>query len=193
MASDVKGKYTLRTRSSENNYEAVSTNYDSEIDYSFSEEDDEPIADLDYAQNASFDEDQPQQGHFDDNNNDAVVIQHDDNPLPAQIPARNDEKKGIPHNWDSKKWKDGDTNFCWTPGFNENSGFLIDIPDTADELYFLSLFLTDDVLADIVLQTNKYIKGRNFGGNLIWQMAEKVFSYGIKFGRWLRNLNLAGI
>ena len=43
-----------------------------------------------------------------------------------------------------------------TPNFNQHSGFLIDIPDEVNEMYFFLLFLTDDVLADIVLQTNKY-------------------------------------
>ena len=37
----------------------------------------------------------------------------------------------------------------------------------------------------------KYIKGRNFGRNLIWWMAKKVFSEGILFGGWLKNFNLA--
>ena len=38
----------------------------------------------------------------------------------------------------------------------ENSGFLIDIPDDADELGFFSHFINDEVLDNLVFEMNEY-------------------------------------
>ena len=42
--------------------------------------------------------------------------------------------------------------------FIENSSILVDVPDDADELYFFSLFINDDLLNNVVLETNRYAK-----------------------------------
>ena len=44
----------------------------------------------------------------------------------------------------------------WTPNFVSEGKLLIDIPDDANELCLFSLFVTDEVLHSIVLETNKY-------------------------------------
>ena len=58
--------------------------------------------------------------------------------------------------WDSNKWKQGDCNMIWLPEFTRDKSFLTDIPNEADELYFFSLFLTEDVLQSLVNETNKH-------------------------------------
>ena len=40
--------------------------------------------------------------------------------------------------------------------FNENSGFLIDIPENATPTYFFKLFLSDDLISFLVVETNRY-------------------------------------
>ena len=40
--------------------------------------------------------------------------------------------------------------------FNENSGFLIDIPENAGPIYFLKMFLSDDLNSFLVVETNRY-------------------------------------
>ena len=40
--------------------------------------------------------------------------------------------------------------------FNVNSGFLIDIPENAGPTYFFKLFLTDDLISFLVVETNRY-------------------------------------
>ena len=40
--------------------------------------------------------------------------------------------------------------------FNENSGFLIDIPENADPTSFFKLFLSDDLISFLVVETNRY-------------------------------------
>jgi len=62
----------------------------------------------------------------------------------------------VSQDWDHRQWKDGDTDPLWTPNFEEGGKFLIDILDDAEELFFFSLFITDDVLQSIVLETNRY-------------------------------------
>ena len=46
----------------------------------------------------------------------------------------------------------------WLPEFAEDSSFLVDIPDDADELYFLSLFMSDELVDTILLETNRYAR-----------------------------------
>ena len=43
---------------------------------------------------------------------------------------------------------------CLFPQFIENSSILVDVPDDADELYFFN----DDLLNNVVLETNRYAK-----------------------------------
>ena len=40
--------------------------------------------------------------------------------------------------------------------FNENSGFLIDIPENADPTSSFKLFLSDDLISFLVVETNRY-------------------------------------
>ena len=40
--------------------------------------------------------------------------------------------------------------------FNENSGFLTDIPENAGPTYFFKLFSSDDLISFLVVETNHY-------------------------------------
>lgn len=51
-----------------------------------------------------------------------------------------------------------DTNLNWIGDFVQQEPFLVDIPEDADELYFLSIFMTDHVLQNITEETNRYAK-----------------------------------
>ena len=62
----------------------------------------------------------------------------------------NSSKKKVPIVW-SGEAKDP-PNFP----FNENSGFLIDIPENAGPTYFLKMFLSDDLNSFLVVETNRY-------------------------------------
>ena len=42
--------------------------------------------------------------------------------------------------------------------FNKNSGFLIGIPENTDPTYFFNLFLSDDLICFLVVETNCYAK-----------------------------------
>ena len=62
----------------------------------------------------------------------------------------NSNKKTVPIVW-SAEAKD-------PPNFpvNENSGFLIDIQENAGPTYFFKLFLSDDLISFLVVETNRY-------------------------------------
>ena len=61
----------------------------------------------------------------------------------------NDDWNYVPEGWDSNKWKQGDCNITWLPEFTIDKSFLTDIPDDADEFFFL-LFLNQDVLQSLL-------------------------------------------
>ena len=66
----------------------------------------------------------------------------------------NNDQNCLPEGLDSNKWKQGDCNMAWLPEFSFDKSFLTDIPDDADELYFLILVLTEDVLQSFVSETS---------------------------------------
>ena len=65
------------------------------------------------------------------------------------------DKKGFPDDWDQEKWKDGNETL-WTPNFVSEGKFSVDITDDAKNFTFFSMFVTDEVLQSIVLETNRY-------------------------------------
>ena len=62
----------------------------------------------------------------------------------------NSNKKTVPIVWSAEA--QDPPNFP----FNENSGFAIDIPETATPTYFFKLFLSDDLISFLVVETNRY-------------------------------------
>ena len=61
-----------------------------------------------------------------------------------------------PDAWDMNLWKKGDTKLQPLPKFTAEPGFNFIIPDDANELYFFKLFITDQLLELVTLETNKY-------------------------------------
>ena len=58
-----------------------------------------------------------------------------------------------------KEWKNGDTATPIVPiNFTGKPGVQVPIPDDADELFFVKLFFTDDVLESVRSETNRYAK-----------------------------------
>ena len=55
-------------------------------------------------------------------------------------------------------WEDGDNPLEPLPAFFDktSSGFMVDIPADANELYFLQLFVTEDIFENITYHTNLY-------------------------------------
>ena len=54
-------------------------------------------------------------------------------------------------------WEDGDNPLEPLPAFDKtSSGFMVDIPAYANELYFLQLFVTEDIFENITYHTNLY-------------------------------------
>ena len=81
------------------------------------------------------------------------VQQDDDSDLDTDKPLAtiaNSTKKTVPIVW-SAEAKDP-PNFP----FNENSGFLTDISQNAGPTYFFKLFLSDDLISFLVVETNRY-------------------------------------
>ena len=65
----------------------------------------------------------------------------------------------IPDGCDDRNWIDGDIDLSLFPQLIENSSVLVDVPGDAGELYFFSLFINNDLLNNVVLDTNHYAKG----------------------------------
>ena len=77
----------------------------------------------------------------------------------VSTPSREKQNNNpIPDGWDDRNWTDGDIDLSLFPQFIENSSVLVDVPDDADELYFFSLFINNDLLNNVVLDTNHYAK-----------------------------------
>ena len=89
--------------------------------------------------------------HPADNNVDRQDLDMDDEVEPVND---NNDQNCLPEGLDSNKWKQGDRNMAWLPEFTFDKSFLMDIPDDADELYFLMLVLTEDVLQSFVSETS---------------------------------------
>ena len=152
MASKETGKYILRGRKTEVNYEVTQDCYDSEVDEEF-EEDIEDDIDNDIDESLS-DVDYPDIGLDNvpvveaDQNNDAA-------PLKKNIAAK--KQVGVfPDGWDDANWIEGDTELNWLPEFSNEGGFRVELPEDGNELDFLSLFLPAEVLDSIVSETNTY-------------------------------------
>ena len=81
-------------------------------------------------------------------------VQQDDDSDPDMdeplVTISKSNKKTVPIVW-SAEAKDP-PNFS----FNENSGFLIDILENAGPTYFFKLFLSDDLISFLVVETNPY-------------------------------------
>jgi len=149
MAANIRGKYTLRRKEPEPD-ETLDLNYgiDSDIDEESDEEDYQPL--VQFVAAPDDDEDVI----------DADLAEHndDDNPHNPQAAAAATVNADAPDGWDDSAWKQGDKDLSWLGDFTVESGFLIDIPEDAKELDFLSLFLTDAVLGAITTETNRYAK-----------------------------------
>jgi len=157
MASNLRGKYTLRGRIEADDLQDVQTEFDSEIDENEGEDEDDDDED-----------NQPLINFVDDELGDEISDPHD-----RQADVTNQQQqqptitrnktapplpKDIPIGWDSAKWTDEDTNFTWMDQFTLESKITIDIPDDADEEYFFSLFVPDELFVDIITETNRYAK-----------------------------------
>jgi len=95
MATNDKEKYSLRRRPPEENFEVIATEFDSDIDSSFEDEDDEPLANLVFVQDDKLDEELLHDLGLD------IAL-----PEPALVerPPDNNTKKGVPHDWNNKLW-----------------------------------------------------------------------------------------
>ena len=115
MASNVRGKYTLRGRVPKDDYLDIETELDSEIDASSDEEDDEPLdafilaaddenlSESDDAVDIDVENQQPTTSK----NNDVVNSQLISNPI-QQVDPKN-RQNNQPNGWDDNSWKLGDT------------------------------------------------------------------------------------
>ena len=80
----------------------------------------------------------------------------DDRPVQgAPAPTVTKDKAG-PTDFDMNHWKKGDINLDPLPAFTGSPGINIDIPENATELDFFKLFITDDIVDSITLETNMY-------------------------------------
>ena len=66
------------------------------------------------------------------------------------------KKFTLPTNFSMNVWVDGSQVIPPLPDFEEHVGFKVDIDDDANELYFLQLFLPDELFENITEQTNLY-------------------------------------
>ena len=90
-------------------------------------------------------------------------------------------EKKFPLGWNDKYWKNGDGKIGgWLPDFRENSGFLIDIPDDADELFFFSHFINDEVLDNLVFEMNMLAGTLKNSQILVNLLQSHDFVYGLK-------------
>ena len=82
-----------------------------------------------------------------------------------------------PEQFSINNWKKGDSEvmtqfpFTWTPGFK------VEIPDNTDDLYFLKLYLDEEITASLTLQTNKYL------ADFIQSNAQKLGEHS-RFSKW---------
>ena len=148
MATSQIGKYTLRRRTNEENYEVLEEDLDSDTDV-VSES--EFVDDFDDSLNEEDETNDPDLPVGTVNDDQSIEL---DNPQP-NIQAKK-TANDVPDGWDMDNWKLGNADLDWLPEFEINEGLLIDLPADATELDFLFIFLTDEVLDSIVLETNKY-------------------------------------
>ena len=141
MAAKIAGKYSLRARNSDAAFQLFETDIDSEIDTDIEEDIEE-----------SFDK--VYENISEDLAGETLNVP-DTNKNPQK---KNSDVAHTPPGWDDNNWVDGDVHLEWLPEFAEDSSFLVDIPDDADELYFLSLFMSDELVDTILLETNRYAR-----------------------------------
>ena len=153
MAETTHGKYKLRRRDNLPDYKLFQADFESDIDSEVGDSDDIGVE--------ISDEAFPDESNVDFVDDTIVlrdVVENRDN-VAISTPSREKQNNNpIPNGWDDRNWTDGDMHWSLFPQFIENSSILVDIPDDADELYFFSLFINDDLLNNVVLETNRYAK-----------------------------------
>ena len=82
----------------------------------------------------------------------------DDEEIIVNQQPKNRKKQATdsPDGWDMNLWKMGDTKLQPLSKFTAEPGFNFIIPDDVNELYFFKLFITDELLESVTLETNKY-------------------------------------
>ena len=159
MAAKVAGKYTLRGRNNEADFEIFEADIDSDIDTDIDSDIDtelgEEVEDLLDGIDDVFDDE------FSNENNDNVnddVEHHVEQEVREQPKQKKTNVATVPPGWDDNNWVDGDVKLDWLPEFTEEKLFLVDIPDEADELYFFKLFISDELLENVLLEINRYAR-----------------------------------
>ena len=154
MAETTHGKYTLRKRDNLPDYELFQTDFDSDIDSEVEDSDENAIeiSDKDFPDEINADFVDETITVRDD------VIENRDN-VAISSPSREKQNDNpIPDGWDDRNWTDGDIDLSLFPQFIQISSILVDVPDGVDVLYFFSLFINNDLLNNVVLETNQYAK-----------------------------------
>lgn len=149
---NVKGKYVLRKKRAEVDYEVIQDDLDSDIDSeSINESEEEHSSaendDIIDENGSDLEENDPPQYSV---TNDTTAS------TTAQKKTANNFSNASPTGWNDDNWTEGDTNLTWLPKFSLDGGFLVGIPEDSNEMYFLSLFMTNEVLDNILSETNKY-------------------------------------
>ena len=75
---------------------------------------------------------------------------HDKNRINLQKRAVN---KNAPEGFSMKNWKNGDSEVMPQFPFIGTPGFKVQIPDENNKFYFLKLFLNEEIIASLTLQT----------------------------------------
>ena len=88
------------------------------------------------------------------NNNDAVNnVENNDEPA---VSKKKNPDADAPAGFKMAKWKKGDTENMAELPFTGKPGFNVDIPEDANELFFLTLFLSEEIIDSLTLETNMY-------------------------------------
>ena len=80
--------------------------------------------------------------------------------------------KNAPEGFSMNNWKKGDSEVML-----EFQSFKVEIRDDSDELYFLKLFVDEEIIASLTLQTNKY------AADFIQTNAQKLGEHS-RFSKW---------
>ena len=64
--------------------------------------------------------------------------------------------KNAPERFSMNNWKKGDHQVMPEFPFTGTLGFKVEIPDDSDKLYFLKLFVDEEIIALLTLQNNKH-------------------------------------
>ena len=85
--------------------------------------------------------------------------------------------KNAPEGFSINNWKKGDSEVMPEFPFTGAPGFKVEIPDDSDKLYFLKLFVDEEIIASLTLQTNKY------AADFIQANAQKLGEHS-RFSKW---------